>query len=216
MALKSMREINREQIEIRGIRRKTAGIKKRGAITILTDTLFYLAIIILLLSLLTSVADDGKPNLIFGHSYYTVMSHSMRDEMPKGSLILVRQTENLKVGDSITYTRENGATVTHKIIEIIENYRHSGYRGFRTMGVNNALPDEDIVLENNVAGKVILVIPAAGDAIAFMRTHILIASAILGLCIIYYSWVRGLIKKTRQNKTAVSGMNPYPRLRYMN
>jgi len=188
---------------------------KRGTITIISDILFYLAIVLILFSAMTA-GSGGAPKVIMGYSYFSVLSASMQDEIPKGSFILVKQTDpqDLSKGDNITYMRDRSMSVTHKIINIYENYQNSGATGFQTKGINNANPDEDIVYESNVVGKVILVVPVLGVAISYLAENIYIVFIIFGLCLILSFCIRGVFEKTerkqaqnqlRFRKAAVSG-----------
>jgi signal peptidase I len=95
----------------------------------------------------------------------------------------VRKTEpdKLKAGDNITYMRGPGSSVTHKIETVHKNYQNSGTIGFTTKGTNNAAPDREAVHEGDVIGKVILIIPGAGAAIARMRANIHIIYIIFGM-----------------------------------
>jgi len=135
-----------------------------------------------------------------GYSYFTVLTSSMKDEIPKGSFILVRQTDprKLGVGDNITFMKDAKTSVTHKIINVYENHENSGGRGFQTKGVNNFEPDKDIVYAKNVVGKVALVLPAAGTAILALRENIYIVFIIFGLCTLLSFLLRILFAKPRR------------------
>ena len=132
--------------------------KKRSKASVISGILFYAAVLLILLSALIP-GSNGSPKTIMGYSYFTVLTSSMQDEIPKDSLILVKEVDpqKLKAGDNITYMRDPKTSVTHKIMSIYENYQGSGNRGFQTKGVNNQNPDKDIVNESKVVGKVVLV-----------------------------------------------------------
>jgi len=198
MPLKSLDELKREFMLERAACYQTEQQKnKRGALVIISDILFYLAILIILFSALIP-SSGGSPRGIMGYSYFTVLTSSMQDEIPKGSFILARKTDpqKLAVGDNITYIRDRSATVTHKIVDIYENYQNSGARGFQTKGVNNTGPDKDIVYEANVVGKVILVLPAAGAVIYYLGANIHIVLIFLGLGVIISLAFRALFIKS--------------------
>jgi len=201
-----------------------ANDKKRGTSAIISDILFYITITMVLFSALASGSGE-TPRVMMGYSYLSVLSSSMQDEIPKGSLILVKQIDPqaLQEGDNITYMRDRSTSVTHKIIGIYENYQNSGARGFQTKGVNNSSPDEDIVYESNVVGKVILAVPAMGAAISWLGANIYIVFIIFGLCMILSFCVRGLFvnpegkqehKKLRFGKAAVTEILSDARTKY--
>ena len=168
--------------------------KHRGLFAVISDVLFYLALFIVMLSVITSGAKDDAPRMFMGYSYFTVLTASMQDEIPQGSLIIVRQTDSqeLKIGDNITYMRDADTTVTHKITDIYDDYQNSGARGFQTKGVNNTNPDKDIVYEVNVVGKVILVLPGVGAAISSLKENIYIVFIIFGLFVALSFLIRRL------------------------
>ncbi|MCL2083650.1 MAG: signal peptidase I [Oscillospiraceae bacterium] len=170
------------------------GKEKRGILAAASDMMFYLAILVMFFSILTSGTDGGRPKSIFGYSYFTVISNSMKDEIPKGAFVLVKETapRGLEIGDNITFMRDRYDSVTHKIINIYENYDNSGARGFQTKGVNNLNPDRDIVYEASVIGKVILVLPGLGAAISYLGENIHIVFIVFAVCVIASFGLRGV------------------------
>ena len=174
------------------------GKKQRGKAAVIADIVFYMAIGLVLLIAISSGSSGGAPRSIMGYSYFTVLTSSMQKEIPKGSLILVRQVEpqKLEVGNNITFMRDASTSVTHKIVGIYENYQGSGGRGFQTQGVNNANPDREIVYENNVVGKVLFGVPMAGAVLSGLAANIYIVFIVFGLCLILSFSLRGLFAVT--------------------
>ena len=138
------------------------------------------------------------------YSFFNVLTSSMQGEIPKGSLILVHQTDpqELEVGDNITFMRGWKTSITHKIEEIYENYQTSGARGFQTKGVNNMNADTEIVHEDNVVGKVVFVIPSVGAAVTMVITHSYVMFIIIGLSVILSLAV--YIKRRQKTAAATS------------
>jgi signal peptidase I len=91
-----------------------------------------------------------------GYRFFNVISNSMEREIPNGSFVIVKHTapEMIRVGDNITYKRKDGSTITHKVVDIIENCGGSSSKGFETKGTENNISDTFIVLEENVIGVV--------------------------------------------------------------
>ena len=178
---------------------KEAKRKNSGVFSFVSSAIFYLAIVLIMLTVLTSGSDAGVPKTIFGYSYFTVVSHSMQDEIPKGSFILVKNTDPqyLEVGDTITYMRDRNTSVTHKIVGIFDDYNNSGARGFQTKGVNNAGPDSDIVHGSAIVGKVVFTIPAVGEFMTYLAANVYIVFIIFGLCMIISFCIRGLLVKPK-------------------
>lgn len=74
----------------------------------------------------------------FGYQPYMVVSASMQQSFPVGSLIFVRdaEPEEIEVGDPITFT-SGTLTITHRVVDI--DYEN---RIFTTKGDNNNVSEE--------------------------------------------------------------------------
>lgn len=151
--------------------------KKKKAATIISEIVFYLVLVVMVLSALAFGAGNNGTKKIFGYSYANVLTTSMQTEIPKGSLVLIRETapDTLNVGDDITYITETNTTVTHRIMEIYENYEDSGMRGFTTQGTENPMPDKEVVFAENVIGKVIFSVPKVGSVLLYLKQNFIVA-----------------------------------------
>ena len=156
---------------------------------VLSNIIFYTVLIgMLLFVLLYSQSTSGKN--IFGFSYFNILTTSMQSEIPQGSFILVKQTpgNELKIGDDIAFFKNADTVVTHRIINIIENYEDSGQLGFQTQGVDNPLPDREITYEGNVIGKVVFHIPMLGFILQYIAQHLMyvIVAAVLLFALAFF------------------------------
>ena len=115
-----------------------------------------------------------KVKTVFGYSMFNILTSSMQDELPQGSLIVIRKTapEKLKVGDNITFFSDDPDVpkdnrglriVTHKIVKI-EREKDGTLTGFVSRGVNNPVDDKYPVRPENVIGKVIYCSLSLGKA----------------------------------------------------
>lgn len=102
---------------------------------------------------------------VAGFEIYTVLSGSMAPQLPVGSVIYVRSSEDIAVGDVITYQFSGGTAVTHRIIETVSEGAETLYR---TMGDANDTPDGSLVPAQNVVGKVMFHIPYLGYIASFI------------------------------------------------
>ncbi len=103
-----------------------------------------------------------------------VSSGSMEPELSIGDIIIIKECANYEVGGIITYNVEDKYFVTHRIVDKEGN-------DFVTKGDNNNVKDNQIVLKENIEGKVIL----NAKLLRVMYEHyILIVSAIILLLII--------------------------------
>ncbi|MCL2079958.1 MAG: class B sortase [Oscillospiraceae bacterium] len=151
------------------------------------------------------VKDEGSDNsskttrvTLSNYSFFTVLTTSMQKEIPQGSLIVTVRTDpaKLQIGDNITFMKDYNTAITHKITDIYENHQNSSQRGFQTKGTDNDRPDEHIVLEMSVVGKVVLVIPAAGAVMEFIAKNLLLFAAAIIFGVIATILIK---KKARKN-----------------
>jgi signal peptidase len=167
------------------------------------DFAFYaiLAAAVGLVVFFTSAGD--QPRSLGGVAVFSVLSESMESVYPKGSLILVHHVDpaTLKVGNDVTYIREDGETVTHRIVGITEDIDGEGQRGFTTQGVENTSPDANPVYAPNVIGKVVFHVPLLGHIVQLMRAHLVI---FLALCV-------GVFALAELLRTALVPAAPKPR-----
>ncbi|MEG1597473.1 MAG: signal peptidase I [Bacilli bacterium] len=98
---------------------------------------------------------------------YVIISPSMTPNIAVQDAVVVKRVDDvskLKVGDIITFTtidpRYSGVTVTHRIVnKFISNDKKIS---FKTKGDYNNAPDDTLVTESYIHGKVILKLPKIG------------------------------------------------------
>lgn len=86
---------------------------------------------------------------IFGYTYYSVATGSMKPVISPNDLIFVKITKNVSKGDIITF-KDNGSIVTHRLIDINNNK-------YITKGDANNTSDIGIS-KSDIIGKVVHVI----------------------------------------------------------
>ena len=108
----------------------------------------------------------------FGYSVYMVTSTSMVGVFNKGDCIIVKSVkskDDVSIGKDITFIRRSdGETVTHRIIDIIEN-KH-GEIEYITKGVNNAAADAESVAFEDILGVRVGTSAGLGNMIEYFRT----------------------------------------------
>lgn len=116
----------------------------------------------------------------------TVISGSMEPAIKMGSVVVVKPSEEYKIGDVITfgpYTKEKTPT-THRIndIRVVEDVAY-----YITKGDANSSPDQKEVSEKEIIGKVLFSVPYLGYAVdaakkpmGFMLIIIAPAAIIIG------------------------------------
>ncbi len=97
---------------------------------------------------------------------FVIISPSMVPTIKVQDAVVVKNVpaNKLRKGDIITFvstdSRYAGLTVTHRIIDIEKS--EDGKLLFRTKGDNNNTPDDALVVEDNIDGRVFLKIPKIG------------------------------------------------------
>jgi len=159
--------------------------------------LFYSILILVVLgAFLFSGSPTDPPQNVAGFSAMTVLTRSMQSVLPQHSLIITRRADpdTIQIGENISFLMPNNMSVTHQVVAIEENYQNTGMRGFVTQGVDNADPDIEIVLAQNVIGRVIFHNLMMGKAISLMRENIVFAGIALGSIILIAVIIHSLRK----------------------
>lgn len=170
--VKELRTLLDDKPKIRG-EPKQSDKKKRRKFAWIFDVAFYLLIVAVVLgAFLVRSSSGGKPFSFAGYSAFTVLTSSMEDVIPKGSLVITKSVDanTLQIGDDITFMSGPTSTITHRIVDIEEKYAETGERAFKTKGTMNKQED-DWVPAVNVVGKVVYHNKTIGDAANFIKTN---------------------------------------------
>ena len=170
--------------------------KKKSAISRVFEIGFYLILVAVILFVFSNTGkNEGAPRALFGFSMSTVLTTSMQRELPRGCIILIKSvdTSTLIMDDNITFLQEDQTTVTHKIVGIHENYGGSGQLGFVTEGTENGLPDDEIVLSDNVIGKVIWHSEMLGKVLNYVKDNLVFVGVMAVLVIGFFIALRVFI-----------------------
>ena len=138
------------------------------------------------------------------YSAYVIMSGSMEPTIMTRDAIIVQRVDEgkLKKDDIITYKSEDpyfyGIMITHRIVDITTV---DGETVYVTKGDDNNTADRLKVKENQIYGKVVMVIPKIGYIQAFLATSYgwIIAVVIPCVGIIVYDMIK-LLKNIAKNK----------------
>ncbi len=126
---------------------------------------------------------------IFGYQPYMVVSASMQQSFPVGSVIFVKgaSPEEIEVGDPITFS-SGTLVITHRVVAIDEENRV-----FTTKGDNNTASEK--VSFDNLKGKALnFAVPGLGYFAAWFTTlNGRIISAVIIICLAMLSTVLGKI-----------------------
>lgn len=97
---------------------------------------------------------------IFGYKPLVVAGRSMTPALNLGDLVIYQQVppEEIRIGDIIVFSTPSG-TVIHRVVKIDEN---NGRYYFTTRGGANRVEDHELLLEENIRGRVVFRIPWLG------------------------------------------------------
>lgn len=117
--------------------------------------------------------------MVGGYSALIVLSGSMEPTIMTGEVIVIHAQDEYKNGDILTY-REDGALVTHRIVNVTEDT-------FTTRGdANNT--DDPPIKKSQAVGKTIFHIPYLGKVILFIQSPVglvCVLTILIGLKIMY-------------------------------
>lgn len=106
-------------------------------------------------------------NVFSGYRSYLVQSGSMEPAVMTGDIIIIHSQDNYVKNDVITFHGSDSRVVTHRIIEILQK---NGKSYFSTKGDANRSEDEDLITQDQIIGKISLVIPKLGYLVAFSKS----------------------------------------------
>ena len=97
---------------------------------------------------------------IFGYSSLMVATGSMSGTIEEGDLIIIKDTNDYKIGDIVTFFQDgDDIPTTHRIYNIDEN------GNWKTRGDANNSYDKRSITNDEIIGEVVLVIPYVGTFI---------------------------------------------------
>ena len=174
-------------------------VKKRKFITIINNLVFYIAIFLLFILIFSMITNYNTRNKqILGYSFFVVMTPSMEDVYPVGTLVVVKKTdaEKIKVGDDITFfVDQETTTVTHRVELIYENYKNTDKRAFQTKGTNINQVDPGAVPASNVVGVVQTSLKGVGNLLSYFSQYFWIYLIFFIALIVFVLLIRYYRKK---------------------
>lgn len=156
-------------------------------------TLLLLVIVFESILLVQKYIKKAPVPMIFGYASLVVATGSMNGTIDQGDMIIVKKTNDYSLGDIVTYVEKGSNTpVTHRLV----NYGQE-QGTFITKGDANNTADTLPITEEQIAGKVVLVIPKLGIVFDWFLTGggiIYIAAMIIVIVCAVIMW-----KKTAPN-----------------
>lgn len=180
-------------------------ISARSQIIFYTISAVMISLLVLVLLAVIISNKNGEPPFLFDRSMLIVVSDSMKDTIPKGSIILIKRVDGatLNPGDIITFKDgydDNNKTLinTHRITR--KEQTQNGFV-FSTKGDNNNLEDLKRRNENDILGKVEFIIPALGNFMTFVKSPMGLTCCIaVPLMILLFFEVFNLFKMSKEKE----------------
>ncbi len=143
---------------------------KKNVILEILKTILYVIVAIILVIALTLIYKSyrykGQVPDIFGYKFFIVVSGSMEPTINIGDVVVIKDTENIKVNDIISF-KMNGSVITHRVQEITTD--EHGIKLITKGDANNTIDGADLLL-SDIEGKYIFKISKLGNVILFLRT----------------------------------------------
>lgn len=108
-------------------------------------------------------------SILGGYRSYLVQSGSMEPSIMTGDVIVIQAKDTYIINDVITFKESSDRLVTHRIIAVEKDLK--GLNSYATKGDANRTGDENLITDQDILGKVFLVIPKLGHAIAFIKSE---------------------------------------------
>ena len=118
-------------------------------------------VVIMYWAAIQHVSGEQTPQIL-GFRLAAAGSGSMEAVFSSGDLNIYRKAPSYQVGDIVLF-QQDGSLITHRIIE-----KKDGQ--FQTRGDANSTADQEMVPNENVLGKLILVLPHLGNVVLFLKT----------------------------------------------
>lgn len=132
---------------------------------------------------------------VFGFASAAVVSGSMEPYISIGDVVVVKSADGYAVDDVVMFFEPDaGSYTTHRIVEQVGG-------SFRTRGDNNDSNDPGLVSEENIVGKVVLVIPFAGTLMRYVQNPVGLAIIVaVGVAIIFLPDLFGRRRKEEKEE----------------
>lgn len=124
--------------------------------------------------LIQAIIEPNKTPALFGIKMYVIVSGSMEPELNIGDIVIVKENDNYQKDDVISF-RQGQSVITHRIIEVINDDEIS----YKTKGDNNNTEDKQIVLKEDIEGKVINKIPTVGKFVLVVKDKTILIVIVL-------------------------------------
>lgn len=151
---------------------------------IIEYVIVFLVIFINVFLITKSVKNPNKTPDFFGKKAFVIVSGSMIPEIEVGDIVIINDTQDVRINDIIAFRRDSNVIV-HRIISKMEV---NGKTMYQTKGDNNNIPDTELVDVSDIEGIYINKIPYVGKLLMFLYNNLAIVVVVIVLILIikYY------------------------------
>ena len=153
----------------------------------ITGKIIVWAIILLLIAILIRALVFKKYD-VFGYRFYLIGSGSMEPTINVGDAVVVKESDNINAGDIVAF-EEGDMIIVHRITKV---YTEGEKKLYQTKGDNNNIEDGGLRQNSDILGKLEYRVANAGNALTFLKDHMLILIVIIAIIIIVIL-IKGLI-----------------------
>ena len=171
-------------------KRKKVETKIRNIINVFTYIILIIIMSYNISLIIQSIFWPNKTPSFLGIKTYVIISGSMKPNIDIGDIVIVKEEKNLHIGDVISY-RKGQSVITHRIVNITEENEGKKYR---TKGDNNNTEDSEIILNENIEGKVIKIVPKLGNLALLLKNKM----TIIIILIVLYVFISNNYKKNKK------------------
>ncbi|MBR1654162.1 MAG: signal peptidase I [Clostridia bacterium] len=185
--------MNNENKQINNEEKVNNNNKKENSVTkkkykkvknIIEYIIIFLVIFVNAFLIFQSVRNPSKTPSVAGKKAFVIISGSMIPKIQIGDVVIINETNDVKVDDIIAFRRDS-TVIVHRIIKQMEV---NGKIMFQTKGDNNNVADSELVEIETLEGKYVGKIPYIGKFLMLLYNNLtlVIVAAIFILIIKYY------------------------------
>ncbi|MBR2240205.1 MAG: signal peptidase I [Clostridia bacterium] len=155
--------------------KKVERSKLKKIINIIEYVVIFLVIFVNAVLIIESVNNPNKTPSFLGRKAFVIISGSMIPEIQIGDVVLVKETENVHVGDIIAFRRDS-SVIVHRIVK---EMNIKGNVMYQTKGDNNNIEDAELVDVSTIEGVSTGKIPYIGKVLMWLYNHLYIVIVVL-------------------------------------
>ena len=168
--------------------------KLRKSVSIIEYVIIFLVIFVNAVLIIESLNNPNKTPSFFGKKAFVIISGSMIPEIQIGDVVIVDETDNVKVGDIIAFRRES-TVIVHRIVKEMNVKENVMYQ---TKGDNNNVEDPELVEVSSIEGVCVGKIPYIGKILMWLYNNLILVIGIIIVLLVVKYFFSGRLKKYQE------------------